>query len=422
MNRHNVIITILVSASILLLFLYDGVSKSSTSTPNPKMPIRDPALKLELVADGLDYPTQMAFLASNDFLVMENQKGTVQRVVNGQISSQPLLTVNVTNEVDRCMCGIAIKNFNNSFTYVFLYFTEAEKGKPAGDRLYRYQLINGSLLNHKLLIDIPATPRHPERHAGGAIIINDNTLYLTTGNDDGHGGTLAQNQIKGRPVDGTSGILRMTLDGKPSSLYGILGNTSLLNLYYAYGIRNSYGIDMDPITGNLWDTENGPEYGDEINLVEPGFNSGSDKINGFLPSGYNRENLVDFGGKGKYSDPEFEWGNSLGPTALKFYDTDKMGGQYKNDLFVADVIYGRIYDFDLSNSRTHLILNGQLADKKSDTDKEAELQDLIFGKIDGGITDLEINPYDGYRYVVAYGQGKIFRIVPLNLDSSSDKK
>jgi aldose sugar dehydrogenase len=54
-----------------------------------------------------------------------------------------------------------------------------------------------------------------------------------------------------------------------------------LNRYYAYGIRNSFGFDFDPITGNLWDTENGPGFGDEINFVEPGFNSGSKKVQGF---------------------------------------------------------------------------------------------------------------------------------------------
>ena len=53
-----------------------------------------------------------------------------------------------------------------------------------------------------------------------------------------------------------------------------------MNLYYAYGIRNSFGIDFDPVTGKLWDTENGPGYGDEINLVKPGFNSGWGKIQG----------------------------------------------------------------------------------------------------------------------------------------------
>ena len=79
--------------------------------------------------------------------------------------------------------------------------------------------------------------------------------------------------------DGRSGILRINQDGKPVG-EGILGSTFPLNLYYAYGIRNSFGFDWDPLTGKLWDTENGPHYGDEINLVEPGFNSGWVKVQG----------------------------------------------------------------------------------------------------------------------------------------------
>jgi hypothetical protein len=43
------------------------------------------------------------------------------------------------------------------------------------------------------------------------------------------------------------------------------------SLYYEHGIRNSYGMDFDPLTNMLWDTENGPSFGDEINLVEAGF-------------------------------------------------------------------------------------------------------------------------------------------------------
>jgi glucose/arabinose dehydrogenase len=183
-------------------------------------------------------------------------------------------------------------------------------------------------------------------------------------------------------------------------------------MYYAYGIRNSYGLDVDPMTGNLWDTENGPAYGDEINLVEPGFNSGSNKIYGFAPSGYSLASLVNFGGKGKYSDPELEWGNSLGPTGLRFLQSDKLGRNYQNDMFVADVIYGRIYHFDLNEARTALILKGPLLDKKSDTDKAGELQDIILATLQGGVTDLKVSPYDGYLYLVAYGQGKIYRIVP----------
>ena len=74
----------------------------------------------------------------------------------------------------------------------------------------------------------------------------------------------------------------MTVDGKAVG-EGLLGHYKPLNMYYGYGIRNSFGIAFDPLTGNLWDTENGPGFGDEINLVIPGFNSGWLKVQGFWP-------------------------------------------------------------------------------------------------------------------------------------------
>ena len=80
----------------------------------------------------------------------------------------------------------------------------------------------------------------------------------------------------GGPPDGTEGIL--TISPNASAYSNILGNSEALKKYYAYGIRNSFGLDFDPLTGNLLDTENSPDYGDEINLVKPGFNSRRKKI------------------------------------------------------------------------------------------------------------------------------------------------
>ena len=67
---------------------------------------------------------------------------------------------------------------------------------------------------------------------------------------------------------------------------------SHLACHYAYGIRNSFGIDFDPITGTLWDTENGPICGDELNLVEPGFNSGWDKVQGMSETDQEQQKCV----------------------------------------------------------------------------------------------------------------------------------
>ena len=129
-----------------------------------------------------------------------------------------------------------------------------------------------------------------------------------------------------------------------------------------------FGMDFDPLTGNLWDTENGPEYGDEINLVEPGFNSGWNKVQGvweidsatggpIMNDTQERNTLVDFDGQGKYSDPEFTWANAVGPTALKFLNSDKLGKEYENDMFVGDFHNGIIYHFDLTENRTALELD-----------------------------------------------------------------
>ena len=63
----------------------------------------------------------------------------------------------------------------------------------------------------------------------------------------------------------------------------MLADHSPLNKYYAFGIRNGFGLAFDPVTSKLWDTENGPGYGDEINLVEPGFNSGWLRVQGWWP-------------------------------------------------------------------------------------------------------------------------------------------
>jgi glucose/arabinose dehydrogenase len=378
----------------------------------PKI-IGDSKLKVETVFQGISFPTTMAFLGPNDILVLEKEKGTVQRIVNGKMLPTPLLRVNVAYQFERGMLGIAVSKNTPGHTYVFLYYTEAEKKNstiPIANRLYRYELINNKLVNQKLLLSLPATPG--ATHNGGVVKIGpDNNIYAVIGDNDVHH-SQSENFKDGPPPDGTGGILRITQDGKP--VKGILGDNFPLNLYYAYGIRNSFGMDFDPLTGRLWDTENGPANNDEINLVEPGFNSGWSVTQGENMYRDNPDGFLDFNGKGKYSPPEFTWYHTVAPTALAFLHSNKLGRQYENDIFIGDVNHGRIYHFKLDENRTGLVLKGPIADKVADTDNENE--NIIFAAGFGAITDLEVGP-DGYLYVVALGrvsvdQGAIYKIVP----------
>lgn len=187
-----------------------------------KPTIANPDLKVEEVVSGLDTPTTMAFLGPNDILVLEKDKGTVQRVVDGKMQAQPVLDVNVANSVERCMCGIAISK-HDSKTFVFLYYTEINgkdgedrQGKePLANRLYRYELVGNKLVNPLLLLDLPANPG--PRHNGGAITIGpDNNLYVPVGDVDGsfkeeNTETETQNYNDGVDPDGRSGILRVTI-------------------------------------------------------------------------------------------------------------------------------------------------------------------------------------------------------------------
>ena len=374
-----------------------------------KPAVINPNLKIETVTTGLVLPTTMAFVGPDDMLVLEKNKGTVQRIVNGQMLDQPLLQVNVSSEVERGMLGIAVSKDNQTGKpLVFLYFTESEGGEPIASRLYRYELMNDTLVNRLLLLDLPAVPG-PRHNSGNIIIGPDNNLYVSVGDLDGHI-TLAQNVKGGGWPDGSSAILKITQDGQALER-GVLGDNGIIKKYYAYGIRNSFGMDFDPVTNMVWDTENGPSYGDEINLIEPGFNSGWLEVQGMAPVDFNySEDLVNFEGKGNYSDPEFVWSDTVGPTAIKFLHSDRLGKEYENDVFVSDITQGNIYHFDLDINRTQLVLEGALADRVSNNDTENE--DIIFGEGFGGISDLEVGPYDGYLYIVSLGHGSIYRIVP----------
>ncbi len=384
--------------------------------------INDPSLKADLVFQGLRNPTSMAFLGPNDILVLEKDQGTVQRIVNGNMLPQPVLHVNVASEGERGMLGIAVAKPTTATTarFVFLYYTQSNSAIPLGNYVYRYEFVDNKLINPDLILKLPASPG--PIHDGGKVLIGpDKNVYAVIGDLRNHR-TQAQNIASGGPPDLTSGIIRVTQEGNPV-LNSPLGNKYPLNLYYAYGIRNSFGMDFDPVTGKLWDTENGPNYGDEINLVEPGFNSGWTQVQGiWTPKGeienenagtlnLHPSNLVDFGGKGKYRAPEFIWFQCVAPTALRFLNSTKLGKQYQNDMFVGDYNNGNLYHFKLTQNRTGLVLGSTLADKIANTPEDAK--PVIFGTgFDGGITDLQVGP-DGYLYVLTFS-GAIYRIATVS--------
>jgi aldose sugar dehydrogenase len=439
--------------------------------------VSDPGLTIERVATGLERPVAMAFLdnSSDDIIVIEKNNGTVRRVIDGVVQPEPLVDVAVANDNgtnERGLLGMAVAKQNETTTYVFLYYTESGDGVdgsdshgivPVGNRLYRYELVQDSngtakLINPKLLLDLPARPG--PRYNGGPILVSQNQnngedtiVYLMIGDLD-HRETQSENYEDGPPPDGTGGILAVDAEGNPLPNPVLVEqvnrddeddendeednddnteeedgedseNIGMLPYYFAYGIRNSFGMDFDPVTGNIWDTENGRNNFDEINLVLPGFNSGWADIQGPASRPENEdidieEDLVDFDGRGEYRDPEFTWNITVGPTAIKFYNSTQLGEEYQNDMFVGDINNGRIYHFDLNEDRTALMLgdgddddddDGPLEDKVAENEEELISGGVVFGTGFSAISDIEVGP-DGNLYLLMYHVGRIMKISP----------
>ena len=380
---------------------------------------------------------------------------------------------------------------------VFLYYTEITlNGEILGNRVYKYLWDGQHLVNPVLILNLPAGPA-PNHNAGKILIGPDGYLYTVIGdktvatkvfpvhedplsmkkiiqNETGHRG-LVQNIIYGSPPDNTSGIFRINPEtgepaydnpfvhmknvssninknqsNKESAVKDSINNhtysfdTSLLSKYYAYGIRNSFGLAYDPLTGNLWDTENGEFQYDEINMVKSGFNSGWAKIMGPMDRvnatkadiqiyGFHKwkslnlqgmrnatqADLVNFPGS-KYSDPEFSWKNAIGVTALGFLNSSKLGEKYRNNLFVGDYIYGNLYFFNINKNRDGIDFgkNQKLSDLVADN--STEVSKVTLGTGFDVITDIKTGP-DGYLYVVSYREysplypanvSRVYRIVP----------
>jgi aldose sugar dehydrogenase len=344
--------------------------------------------------------------------------GLVRLVSNGQLQPQPVLEIPVDSQSERGLLGIAVEQNtssdnssiqNGNAKNIFLYYTEpGGEGGELKNRVYKYTWNGQTLENPTLILDLPAIPG--PNHDGGKLMIGpDNYLYGLIG-DLNHDGML-QNFPDGPSPDDTGIIFRINpVDGTvaPDNPFST-DPSDPLSKYFAYGVRNSFGLTFDPVTKTIWDTENGPASNDEINIVKPGFNSGWQTIMGpMINSGNTEEDLVNFEGS-HYADPILTWLDPPALTDIEFLNSTSLGEAYFNNVFVGDNNNGNLYYFEMNPER-----NGFIVDTVPDlvVDNEEEQSSIVFGSGFGSITDLVTGPDDGFLYILSHDNGIIYRITP----------
>jgi uncharacterized repeat protein (TIGR01451 family) len=356
----------------------------------------DPNLMVTTAVSGLSQPISIAFLAPNDYLVLEKASGKVQRVVNGSIQGAALdLAVNSASE--RGLLGIALHPQFASNHFVYLYWSESSTGVDTtntdeialrGNRVDRFIWTGTGLVFDRNLIKLRSLQQdsgQPSRgnHDGGVLRFGpDSKLYIIFG-DNGRRGFL-QNLPTGGPVPDdqfggpqpddahmTGVILRLNDDGSApadnpffNAATGLTGEAAAnAKKVFAYGVRNGFGLAFDPLAGFLWSQENGDDAFDEMNRVSAGFNGGwiqamgpLSRIGEFksIESTYAPGNLQQLRWPpsniadtpqaalarlfvlpgSQYTDPEFSWKYALAPAGIGFVKGRGLGTAFEGDMFV----------------------------------------------------------------------------------------
>jgi glucose/arabinose dehydrogenase len=440
--------------------------------------VLDPDLAVRTAAKRFVQPVSMGFLDANEFFVLEKSTGRVKHVVDGEIAGTAL-DLNVNSASERGLLGIAMHPHFEDNHFVYLYWTASTTGSDTtdlasvpllGNRVDRFRWTGSQLVYDSPMIALrafQADPGQPLRgnHDGGVLRFgHDGKLYIIIG-DVGRRG-MTQNNLMGpfpddqfggpEPDDAhfTGVIIRLNDDGTTptdnpfydvgAQIPGQTGEN--IQKMYAFGVRNSFGLAVDPLTGNLWNEENGDDSFDEINRIAPGQNNGWIQVMGPLERidqfkqiettapyvGLQQirwsprliadspqealERMWHLEGS-TYAEPQFSWKYAVAPAAIGFLGSSALGAAYEGDLFVTAsrtfLQNGYIFRFNLSPDRMSLAFDDPLLhDKVADNPDKFTLNEsesLQFGTGFGIATDIQTGP-NGNLYVVSNTDGAVYEI------------
>jgi len=222
--------------------------------------------------------------------------------------------------------------------------------------------------------------------------------------------------------------------------------TANIRKVFSYGLRNSFGVDFDPMSGNLWLEQNGDDAFTELGLVEPGMNGGWIQVMGPLAR-IDQFKLIEttmFGGNlqqsrwpptniadspeeararmvmlpgAHYSDPDFSWKFEVAAAGLGFISSRALGSQYEGDMILGaartTLLGGQLFRFNLTGNRRKIAVDDpRLEDRVADNLAKfdiTESESLLFGTNFGIGTDIHTGP-NGNLFVVSLSNGAIYEI------------
>lgn len=306
MTRGSLVVTI-ASVSLFLPAAHD--------------PSAEPAAEPVEVVSGLRFPTGIAF-DSRDTMFVTEREGRILAFDEG--GSRTVATLTTITEGETGLLGITLSPDDR---YVYVFATEPDRTNT----VWRVNSSGGE--PERVITGLPGGPYHD---GGGVAFGADGNLYVSNG--EAHDADLAQDPF---PPGGK--VYRYTPDGEvPSD--NPFGDTPT----WAIGLRNPFGIAIDPYTGNPFVTENGPESFDEVNQIVAGGNYGWPVVSGPAPDPATT-------GLDDYQDPVVSYEQVIVPTGLAFADPANAMPSVAGDLFFGTYGEQSIHRVVMDRQRTRVV-------------------------------------------------------------------
>lgn len=274
-----------------------------------------------VVQGGLDSATAMAFAPDGRLFLTERVTGRIRVIQNGVLQAAPWATIAVDGGgsfAEQGLLGIALDPAFLTNGYVYVYYTDVGGNE---NRIARLQEQGGVGTNLTVLSPPGSLPSLLYHNGGPLVFGRDGTLFVATG--DGLGGANAQDLAQWRGK-----ILRFEVPNLTVPANNPIPGSAI----YSYGHRNQFGLAIHPVTGDLFQTENGGGLMDEINRIVPGGNYGWPGVEG-------REVVPN----PAWVDPLAWYQPTTALTGCAFYAGNNYPATYRNGLFFTDYNHSRVH-------------------------------------------------------------------------------
>ena len=302
------------------------------------------------VAEDLVQPWSMAWLPNGDMLITE-KPGRLGMVRDGQLLPEAIPgTPEVLYKGQGGLFEVVPHPDFNENQWVYLTFAkpnanEVDDGSTTA--IARGRLQDGRLTN---VVELFAAQASGFGHYGGKLVFDgEGHMFLTLGDrqDFSFGDREALMAHSAQDRSNHKGVIvRLNDDGTVPDDNPFVGVDGVLPEIWSYGHRSPQGLAIHPITGDLWESEHGPQGGDEINLIEPGNNYGWPVVGrGVNYGAFGRPIHVGISEEGMTSPTNF-WVPSIATSGLMIYSGDKF------PMWVGDIFSGALAGEQLA--RVHL--------------------------------------------------------------------